>query len=383
MTSTVSIPFDPTGRLIGQARVRDTLQRGLDGGRIPHALLFYGQDGTGLVAGALELAAALVANPNRPDDDRARRGLHPDIHLLIPHPSDAKDDDVQERVQMLYADPYAVVDYARRPTKKADQNKQVFYTISRVHEELHHPMSFRPVEGRAKVAIVAHADLMRQEASNAFLKLLEEPAPGTFFILTTNRVDRMLPTIASRCQKVRFDPLAVDLIVQALVARGVADAQQAELIARLSDGSFARALELAEDDDVLRSRDLAIDFFRSAYRSPLEALDVVDEVAQMSREGVKGFLGITLRWMRDLLLYRALGDAAPLVNVDRADPIEKFCRNVPSANLEAMVERVEEAIGLVERNVGVALLLTVLAERLHHAIRRGTDRPLYVPLTSP
>lgn len=380
-----SVPFDPTHRLIGQQRVRATLERGLEAGRLPHALLFHGPEGTGMTAAALELAAALVANPRRPDDDRARRGLHPDVHLLLPHPTDARDDDIAERVQMLYADPYAVVDYARRPslTKDASSNKQVFYSIARVHENLHHPMSLRPVEGRAKVAVVLEADAMRQEAANAFLKLLEEPPPGTYFVLTTSRLDRMLPTITSRCQKVRFGPLTPGVIADALAARGAATPDEAALIARLSDGSFDRALALAGDADVLSARDLALDFFRSVYRSPLDALDTVEQVAAMSREGVKGFLAITLRWMRDLLLYRALGSAAPLVNVDRADPIEKFTRNVPTANLEAMVERVEEAIGLVERNANVSVTLTVLAERLHHAIRRGTDRPLYVPLTSP
>jgi DNA polymerase-3 subunit delta' len=293
---------------------------------------------------------------------------------------------VAERVAMLFDDPYAVVDFGRRPSltnASAASNKQVFYSIARIHDDLHHPMSFRPVEGRAKVAVMLGADLMRQEAANAFLKLLEEPAPATFFILTTTRVDRMLPTIASRCQNVRFDPLSPTELSAELVRRQAAQPDQADLIARLADGSFSRALELAADDDVLRSRDLAIDFFRSVYRSPLDALGIVDEVAGMSREGVKGFLAITLRWMRDLLLYRALGSEAQLVNIDRLDPIDKFCRNVPTANLEAMVERVEEAIGLVERNVNVSLLLTVLAERLHHAIRRSADRPLYVPLTSP
>jgi DNA polymerase-3 subunit delta' len=378
-------PFDPTGRLVGQDRVRETLGRALATGRLPHALLFHGQEGTGTTAAALELAAALVANPARPSDDRARRGLHPDVHLLIPHPTDAKDDDVAERLALLYADPYAVVDYARRPSldKDASTNKQVFYSIARVHEDLHRPMSLRPVEGRAKVAVVLEADAMRQEAANAFLKLLEEPPPATFFVLTTSRPDRMLPTITSRCQKVRFDGLSPSEIADALARRGAASADAAHLIARVADGSFARALELAESDDVLATRDLAIDFFRNVYRSPLEALDTVDEVAALSREGVKAFLGITLRWMRDLLLYRSIGSDAPLVNVDRLDPIEKFVRNVPSANLEAMAQRVEEAIGLVERNAHVGMTLTVLAERLHHAMRRGADRPLYVPLTFP
>ena len=126
------------------------------------------------------------------------RLLHPDVHVLLPAPKDADTDDLRARLETLAKNPYATVDFVRRPSlddPAKTSNKQAFYPVARINDELRRAMSYRPVEGRYKVAIMTDADLLRTEAANAFLKLLEEPAPQTVFILITSRPDRLLPTI--------------------------------------------------------------------------------------------------------------------------------------------------------------------------------------------
>jgi len=377
--------------LIDQRRVIETLQRAVVGERVAHAYLFHGPDGTGKRAVALELAKTLQCEQGGPaacDACRACRKVqhmtHPDVHLLIPYPSDADLDEVGERLQRVAEHAYAAIDFVRRPSladPTKTSNKQAFYSISRVNDELRRTMSYKPLEGRYKVVVLTDADRMRVEAANAFLKLLEEPGPQTVFVLTTSRPDRLLPTILSRCQRLRFDPLPAEAIEQALVEHDGEDPKHAAALARMADGSYTRALDLAENEDLMADRAMVVDYLRQAFtRRPEHVADLVEQMGTLGRERVKSLLRLLLSWIRDLVLFDTLGAEAPLVNVDQADAIGRFCDNVPDADLDAMTRLVEEAIELAERNVGLPLVLTALAHALGRAMRGPHSGRLYVPL---
>ena len=377
--------------VLDQQRVVDALRRAIDGDRVAHAYLFYGPDGAGKRAVALAFAQALQCEQEGSAVcgqctacRKVHRLVHPDVHVLLPQPSDADADDVAERLQRLAAHPYAAVDFVRRPSltdATASSNKQAFYSVGRIHEELRRPMSYRPLEGRYKVVVLTDAEMMRVEAANAFLKLLEEPGARTVFVLTTSRPDRLLPTILSRCQRLRFDPLPAETIEHALVHRDGMAPDVAATLARMADGSYMRALALAENEDLMENRGRVVTFMRLAYvRRQGELADLVEEMNKMGRERVKGILRLMLSWIRDLMLYGTMADPATLVNVDQAEAIRKFVDNVPDADLEAMVRLVEEAMELVERNVQIKLVLTALAHALGRAMRGPHEGTLYVPL---
>ncbi len=378
--------------VIDQQRACAVLRRAVAQERIAHAYLFYGPEGAGKRAVGLAFAQALQCEHIRegaPCDrcracTKVRRMVHPDVRVLFPYPKDTDEQDVAERIQRLGRSPYAAIDYVRRPSlsdPEKTSNKQVMYHLDRVHEDLLRPMSLKPLEGRYKVALMTDVDRMRTEAANAFLKLLEEPPPRTVFVLTTSRPDRLLPTLRSRCQPLRFEPLAPEALEAALVEREGLDADRAAMLARMADGSYSRALNLSEGDALLESRRLVLRFLRRAYTQDAARLaGLVDEIKGMGRERAKGVLQLMLRWMRDLILYRAMGDEAPLVNVDQAEAARRFCRNVPEADLEAMIALVEEAHDAVTRNVHLGLALTALALALGRAMRGPHDGRLYVPL---
>ena len=377
--------------VINQKRVKDVLLRGIEQERVAHAYLFYGPDGVGKKGTALAFAQSLLcethvgtACENCTACRKVQRMVHPDVHVLFPYPSDTTPQDVGERLKQLGENPYIPVDYVRKPslsnTSKVS-NKQSMFTVARINAELRRAMSFKPVEGRYKIAILTNVEAMRQEAANAFLKLLEEPGPATVFILLTDRPDKVLPTVLSRCQRLRFDPLHATDIEHALINRLELDAERARTLSRMANGSYTRAIELAENEELVESRQLILDFFRFAFVQNTDKLsDVFDQLSVMGRERIKGVMHLMLSWTRDLLLFTTMDNDALLINLDQKESIERFCRNVPDANLPAMVRVIEQAIELVGRNVQIYLILVVLAEKLHHAMHGAEEERLYIPL---
>lgn len=382
--------------VLDQDRVVQTLRRALTQERVAHAYLLHGPDGVGKRAVAYEMARALQC-PEQADEAcdacptcrKTRRMVHPDVHVNLPHPwsqeKDRDEEDMGKRIRRLGDNPYAAIDYVRRPSladPSETSNQQVYYRIDQVRQDIIQPMSLARGEGAYKVNILIDAEKMREEAANTFLKLLEEPPPQTVFLLTTNRPEQLLPTILSRCQQLRFDPLLPETIEQALVDRENMAPDEASMLSRMADGSYSRALELAENDALMTSRELVLDYFRAAYTQKVESLDqCIQELKSQGRERVKSVLRLMLRWMRDLLLYRTMGEEAPLVNVDQKEAVARFCNNLPDADLEGMVTLVEEAMELAERNVRVALVLTALAQGLARAMRGQEVESLYVPLS--
>lgn len=367
--------------IIGQGRAISALKSAIERQRVAHAYLFHGPDGVGKRAAALVFAQTLLCEAvERPCGScnactKSARLIHPDVHMLIPQPNDAKAAEVQERVLHLAEEPYATIDYVRRAKLNepgSSSSKQVQYSVDRINEELRQIMRFRPVEGQYKIAILSDADLLRKEAANAFLKLLEEPTAQTVFVLTSSRPDRMLPTILSRCQHLRFDRLGADQIEAALVKRGLAVGPAAHAMARMADGSFARALDLAASEELMAAREEVLTFLRRSYKAWAESGKMAEQIEAISRQGreqIKFILELMLGWIRDLNLIRVLGADAPIVNTDQTQEIRDFAKALSKADPEVMAQLVEECIVRVERNANSRLVLTVLAQSLHDAMR--------------
>jgi len=390
-------------RVIGQRRAVGVLEQALAHDRVAGTYLFHGPTGSGPRAAALAFAQALLCErrgrPGGPEGDacgsclactKAARLIHPDLHVYLPFPKvskgadkDDRPDDYAERLARLAAEPYAPVDYRQRGALDGDgpSNKQVEHRKRPLDTLLRHEMTFVPVEGRHVVGILTDADRVRTEAANSLLKLLEEPGPDVVLILTAERVENVLPTILSRCQRVRFDPLPPETIEEALVARSGVAPGEAGVIARMADGSYTRALEVWGSESVQEQRALALEFVRKAYTGRADQVaPVVERAAKLGRESIKSWLDLVALWVRDLVLARAAGREAALVNVDQAEAVHKFVAALPDADLDAMAAVVAEATDAVEANGNASLVLTTLSFALRDAMHGRSAGRLLTPL---
>ncbi|WP_420454054.1 ATP-binding protein [Rubrivirga sp.] len=390
-------------RVIGQDRAVGVLAQALAHGRVAHTYLFHGPAGSGPRAAALAFAQALLCErrgrPGGPEADacgtclactKAARLIHPDLHVYLPFPKvskaadkDERPGDYAERLAALAAEPYAPVDYRQRGALGDDgpSKKQVEHRRRPTNDFLRRDMTFVPVEGRHVVGVLTDADAMREGAANSLLKLLEEPGPDVVLVLTAERVENVLPTILSRCQRVRFDPLPPEAIEAALVARAGVPAGQAGVVARMADGSYTRALEVWGSASVQEQRALALDFVRKAYTGRADVVaPVVQQAASGGREAIKGWLDLVALWVRDLVLARAAGADARLVNVDQAEAVHRFVAALPAADLDAMAAVVAQATDAIEANGNATLVLTTLAFALRDAMHGRSTGLLVTPL---
>jgi DNA polymerase-3 subunit delta' len=200
--------------LIGQDLARAALERALAASRVAHAYVFEGPAGVGKRGAAYGLALALncPAQPGRgcgvcETCRRIEGGLHPDVPTFGPSGPGG---------QIVVDDIKAMVALARS----------------------------RPHEAAARVVVVDDADAMNPNAANGLLKTLEEPLGGNHLVLCTTAPERLLPTIRSRAQRIRFRPLGPAALLQIARQRGIPEAR-AEIAAALADGSAARMLEAA------------------------------------------------------------------------------------------------------------------------------------------
>ena len=364
-------------RVIGQRRVKEALRSALKSGRLAHAYLFYGEEGVGKDAVALELARVIrcerggeEACGECPSCVRMASLQHPDVRLIcaLPRGAQEKDDDepmarlseadvrgVREQIALKAADPYHRIQVPRANVIKINSIR-----------EIRRESSLATTDSRRRVYIISGADAMNDAAANTLLKTLEEPPGDTMLILTTAHRDALLPTILSRCQNIRFDPLAEEEIRDALLARGVAGADQATLLARLAGGSYTRALELAGGDLTAQRADV-VDFVRKAIGGRmLELIEMIERMAETKERDVHTrFLTLMLFWFRDALVLR---HGAAVVNVDQTAELKSFVGKFPGADLVRVLADVEDAISLVDRYTYIKLVLAQLAVRLRAAI---------------
>lgn len=214
-----------TERLVGHDPVWHEWFAARNGRRMHHAWMLVGREGLGKAAFARAAAIELVAEPGTP---QPAPDHHPDIHWLTPLP--ANEDEAKKRDD---GRPYA--------TKRNISVDQV--------RAMQRRLVTRPTLGTRRAVIIDAADLLEKASANALLKSLEEPPQGTFFLLVVHQPGRLLPTVRSRCQVLRFHTLDAAQMAHALDGQAPGlDPLTREAAIAVGAGSPGAALAFAEQD---------------------------------------------------------------------------------------------------------------------------------------
>ena len=341
------------------AKFRQALSRG----RLASTFLFVGPPGIGKRKFALKLAQSLLCQINPvealepcgkcPSCVQVEAGTHPDL-ITIRKPEGKS------------AIPVALL--------IGDKDH-------RMHEGLCHSISLKPFMGGRKIAVIDDADDLNQEGANCLLKTLEEPPPQSLLILIGSSAEKQLPTIRSRAQVVRFRPLEESVLSNLLLReRVVEDPTAAQRLARYSQGSFERALELSDAELWSFRGDLLSRLGAKQFDSVRLAQDVVkfvDEAgkeASARRDRSRVVIGFAAELFRAILRGEsgALVTDDPELEVAAKDALRHWPQGTEIAT--ECLERTLEALSHIERNANQATLIEAWLDDL--AAIRTTGQPL-------
>jgi len=363
--------------IVGQDRVASFLRTAVENDAVSHAYLFVGPPGSGKGVAARGLACAVFCEDGGcgscPTCYRVRHGGHPDVHVIAPE---------------------GAAGYLK------DQVAEIIRDVN-----------LTPAEGPRKVYIVASADLFNDASANAFLKTLEEPPDDVIIILMAHSFDAVLPTIASRCQVVRFRRIPATESAAILVAQTGADTAEAGIALAAAGGVVAHAreflsspgrrearahilrtlgdLSVADDLDVLTAAKELL----AAVKAPLEdvkALQTAEmgeradflgkgggkaleerhkrELTAREREGVAEVLNVAESWLRDcLVLSQGVGDL--VVNTDAVDAMEEVGAVISVAAAVTALGAVTDARRRISYNVSPQLAVEAMLFDIREVLR--------------
>lgn len=381
--------------VLGLPHIKNHLTSSADAGRIPHAQLFVGPEGSGTLPMALAYAQYLICGNQNGENEGGNAACnlkfnsfaHPDVHFAYPvaNTEQAKkhavsDNFSKEWREFLAEQPYGnLFDWYRLIDIEKKQGQIGVDEAKEIVKKL----SLKSYEGGFKIMIVWMAEKLNTSASNKLLKLIEEPPEKTVFLLLCQDEEQILQTIRSRCQILHFPPLAEDVIADALLKKG-ASHQEAMQIAHESNGNFNKALDLLNKD----SEDLVfekwfVQWVRSAFKAKgnktaiHELLLWSDELAKTGRETQKKFLHYCILVMRQAMLlnYGVHELAYMKIHVDGFQ-LEKFAPFIHENNILVITEELEEAIFHVERNGNAKIIFTDLSIRLTRLLHK---KPTKIP----
>lgn len=360
---------------IAQHDIVAHLQKQWAEGRVPHALLLAGPEGSGKMALALDFARLLLCqNPQKGEMAEpcetchgcamTRTLAHPDLHFAYPiiRPKSMSasgrlvcDVWLKEWRDMLLQSPY--FDLAAWEDRMGIENQQPLI-YSEESDELLRKVSLVSSQGGYKVVIIWLPELMHTTCSNKILKLLEEPPQQTLFILCSNEPQRLLPTILSRTQRIEVKGLSEQDIAAALVQqRGLAP-EDAAHTAHLAAGSYTRALrQLSVNDDEREYFDMFVLLMRKCYLRDIKEMHAWSErVAAWGRERQKSFLDYAQRLVRENFIYNFRQPELNYLSREEANFSTNFARFINERNVIPISDELAAAQRDIEQNVNARMV---------------------------
>jgi len=355
--------------IIGQEATKRQLRQAVREGRIPHAQLFTGISGIGKLQLALAYAQYLNC-PHRTEDDSCgmcptclqyQHLQHPDLHFVFPivGSDEVCDNFLEPWRKIILEQHYFDLDDWHEALGIENKQSMIYEKES---GEILHKLSLKAYGDGYKIMIIWQPEKMNASSANKLLKILEEPAPKTVFILVSEHPEKLLSTIQSRVQTILIPRLETETIAAALQQKGISSAQASD-IARIANGSYLAALkkvnETAENQQELSD---FIALFRDAYtvgvlKDPQKKYDSLKrlkqwslEMAGIGREKQKHFLQYAQQQVRENYIRNlAQPDLNYQLEAEREFSV-KFAPFIHNGNVEEIMNQLDLAERQIEQN---------------------------------
>lgn len=396
--------------VIGQEHVKKQLAEMVSHNRLSHALLFLGKEGTGGLCLAIALAQyiacekvngkasfqsgvslfgedTLPTDPKQilwdscgvcPSCQKAAQLVHPDIHFSYPtvtkKPGETPmaTDFIVEWREFIKLNPYGnLFEWIEQIKEKENSQGKI---TARECEDIIRKLSLKSFESEYKILIMWMPEELDKEG-NKLLKIIEEPAPNTLFILVAENEEQVLPTIVSRCQVIRAPPLSKLEIENALISRNKTEPVIARQVAGVCDGNYREALQMIQhaDEDW---QALLREWLNAILKTgPMAQGKWVEEISRLGREKQKQFLRYFNHLLEQAIHLRIYqnGDSnlipdtiLPGTEMDFAERLNKIAS---IEQQQAILGELDKATYYIERNAHGKMLFHALTIKLYHVLQ--------------
>ena len=365
--------------IIGQQAVKERLVRSYKEGRISHAQLFLGPQGSGSLPMALAYAQ-FISCTNKLEDDscgtcsscvKYNKLVHPDLHFVYPVAL-SKDVKTSTDVAVEWREAFLDNPYITLFSwfeQLAAENKQAVIGTEESGEILR-KLSLTTYEAEYKIMIIWQAEKMNPSAANKLLKILEEPPDKTLFLLVCENEDQLLRTIVSRTQLIKINKIKDVDLMEALVSLHGQTAEAAEKISHLADGNYAEALLLiSENENAGQNLASFQKLMRASIKfDPKAVISWIEEINAGGRERQKNFLNYALHILRESAMMNYGDDSLVKLSGDEQEFVKKFSPFIHGANIERFIEELNKAHFHMERNASAKILFMDLAFKFNELL---------------
>jgi DNA polymerase-3 subunit delta' len=365
--------------ILGQEHLKSHLVKSTDNGRVSHAQLFVGKEGSGVLPMAIAYAQYILCSTSNDKEACALKCLklmHPDLHFAFPVASNESIKSkpvsnlfLEDWRKFIELNPYGnLFEWFQ---SIGIENKQGQIGVDEA-EEIVKALRLKSYEGGYKVMIIWMAEKMNTSAANKLLKLLEEPPKKTVFILVAENEEQIITTIKSRCQMLHFPLLSDADITKGLIEKEGTDKPIAEQIAHQANGNYNKALHLLHNDNADEQfEQWFITWIRAAFKAKGNAsviqnlISWSETIAKTGRETQKRFLKYCLQFFRQAMLLNYSADS--LVFLTPKTPgfnLDNFAPFIHSGNIIEISKELNDAIYHIERNGNAKIILLDLSIKL-------------------
>ena len=355
--------------IVGQEEIKKQLIKNVQENKIAHAQLFCGGEGIGKLP--LAIAYARYISCLHPSEEDAcgkcancikfNNLAHPDLHFIFPVVKKkntkeiVSDDYIAEWRELIAKTPYFNLHTWLEEMGAENQQALIYVKES---NEIIRKLNLKSSQGGYKIIIIWLPEKMNQECSNKLLKLLEEPAEQTVFLLVSEEPDALLTTIQSRTQRINIKGIDENDIKEALINIYGLQEQDATNIAHQCEGNFLKAIEsISLNEENKLFFDLFVALMRLSYQRKIKDMKAWSEtVATMGREKQKHFLGYCQRMIRENFIYNFHNRSITYLANDEEAFSTRFAPFINERNVMEIMNELNEAQRHIEQNVNAKMV---------------------------
>lgn len=346
-----------------------------------HAQLFAGAEGALNLPLALAYATYVHCEQKGVDAcgtcaacSKSLKFIHPDTHFVFPLGNIKKKDEDDQRFRaeimktwrdFITKQPFGDLDDWISAYGGGDKQVSISREESR---QIIKTLSLKPFESKSKVMIIWRPEFLHPSAANGILKILEEPAANTYFMLITNAADQLLPTILSRTQIITV-PLLLDEEIEAYLKSISVESKKAEHFTQLADGNLNRALSLASSDDVDDDSNRFAEWMRACFKKNYTSLvNMADEFHGLDRMYQRSIMHQSLNMMRESLLHQSGATSIHRVHGEELKFIKDFSKVLDPLKIDQAYKVLNDGAYHLERNGSAKMIFMDMSLQLSKII---------------